>query len=266
MPQRYEGKYTDHISRNLVVAMENAGYTVEEFAAEAGVSDRTIRTHLKSSGSIKLSVLEKYAHILHIGVSDITSRDWLPRNNWTGIPPLDRVISAYIRSENEPKYREEASHYIAGDYLCISTHYRPDTYGTDSFPGGGNYTKVMSNPDLWGMDWKTEQRLNANSDAAYVINTSKILCMYMISKVGVTILREIHQMRRAVAGQAVPRYVSDEVGGIQENIISTMITLNFKHRISDSLADPTNKPFLIRRKGWHLISVTQRNVVKEQPR
>jgi transcriptional regulator with XRE-family HTH domain len=160
MPQRYEGKYTDHISRNLVVAMENAGYTVEEFAAEAGVSDRTIRTHLKSSGSIKVSVLEKYAHILHIGVSDITS---------------------------------------------------------------------------------------------------------VHSKFGVTILRDIHQMRKATAGKAVPRYVSDEDGGIQENIISTMITLVLTHPISDSLADPTNKPFLIKRKGWHLISVTQRNIVKEQP-
>ena len=248
MPQRYEGKYTDHISRNIVVAMENAGMTVEEFAEAAGVSDRTARTHCKSSGSIKMSLLERYAHVLHVGVTDLTSRTWLPRTNWTGIRQIDTVVSAHIRSEYDPKYLAEASQNIDPEYLCVSSHYAP---GTDQRWAS---VQISQNPDLYGMTWQTECELNAEHGLGHNIMTSTIVSMFMIGETSLTALRKVVQMQPKDKNKTpIPDYVGEQKD-VLEVTVTSMLTVQFRHAFSYSMQDEEKYPWLIYRKGWALIS------------
>ena len=248
MPQRYEGKYTDHISRNIVVAMENAGMSVEEFAEAAGVSDRTARTHCKSSGSIKMSLLERYAHVLHVGVTDLTSRVWIERTNWTGINRLDTVMSAHVRSEFDPKYLAEASRNIHPEYLCVSSHYTP---GNDQRWAS---VQISQNPDLYGLTWDTECELNAEQGLGHNIMTSTILAMFMVGDKSLTALRKVVQMQPKDKNKTpIPDYVGEQKD-VLEVTVTSMLTVEFRHSFSMSVMDEEKYPWLICRKGWSLIS------------
>jgi AcrR family transcriptional regulator len=248
MPQRYEGKYTDHVSRNIVVAMENAEMSVEEFAEAAGVSDRTARTHCKSSKSIKMSLLERYAHVLHVGVTDLTSRVWIERTNWTGIHRLDTVMSAHVRSEFDPKYLAEASRHIDPEYLCVSSHYAP---GTDQ---RWTSIQISQNPDLYGMTWQTECELNAEHALGHHIMTSTILSMFLIGDKSITALRKVVQMQPKDKNKApIPDYVGEQKD-VLEVTVTSMLTVQFRHSFSMSVMDEDAYPWLIYRKGWALIS------------
>tara|TARA_Y100001963_G_scaffold131378_1_gene188663 strand:- start:2134 stop:2931 length:798 start_codon:yes stop_codon:yes gene_type:complete len=248
MPQRYEGKYTDHISRNIVVAMENAGMSVEEFAEAAGVSDRTARTHCKSSGSIKMSLMERYAHVLHVGVTDLTSRVWVERTNWTGIQRLDTVVSAHVRSEFDPKYLVEATRHIDPEYLCVSAHYEP---GTDQRWAS---VKVSQNPDLYGMTWNTECELNAEHGLRHHIMTSTIVSMFLVGEKTITALRKVVQMEPKNRKKApITDYVGEQKD-VFEVTDTSMLTLQFRHPFSASMIDEEKYPWLIYRKGWAQIS------------
>lgn len=239
--QAMSEKYTDHISRNLTIALENRGLSIDELAREAKISHRTLRVHLKCSDSIKMSLMARYAHILRVGVTELTSRNWIERQNWTGVKSLDQVVSAYIRSENEPEYREEANRYIDDDYLSVSTHYEQN----DKIDKMNKikWIKLCSNPDLYGMDWETECRLNALSDdRGKSINTSKILCSYITTPRMVTLLREIYQTDNNAPSE----------DRVKERTITSLITLEFRHYFPESVEG--KQPWLIRRKGWHMVS------------
>ena len=262
----------DLVSQNLRSLCTDSTLTIPQIADLAGVSERTLRGHLQSSESIKLSTLSNYALVLDVGVEQLLTANADParRQYLIGHPPLDQIIRAIIQAENNEVAQAIASRYVDPNYICTSSRYNSDDncfpydpyveelelYTNWAWVGSGPPPRPQNNTgnvdihsiaQLWGITWDVECRLN--EDLSDDRNLIKIDRAIIVGAHQVLVVQDL--------AKTTTKYPKRGLVITTTRNAKSLIQLYFRHKIMDSIMDEDTYPWLLTRKHWERLEATE---------
>ena len=255
----------DLVSQNLRSLCTASTLTIPQIADLAGVSERTLRGHLQSSESVKISTLSNYALVLDVEVEQLLTANTDParRQYLIGHPPLDQIIRAIIQAENNEVAQSIAGRYVDPNYICTSSRYNSGfkhtfPYDPDGLRGGSNWAQREANPpslnvpphgmaQLWGITWDVECKLNED-----------LLDDRNLIKIDRAIIVGAHQVLVVQDGtKATTQYPKRGLVTTTTANTKTLIQLYFQNKITDSIVDEDTYPWALTRKHWERLEATE---------
>lgn len=255
----------DTVSANLRIAMANAEISIRDLAAYAGVHERTLKTHLENSETLKMKTIQRYAKVLGVSIGELCDEEPLrDRIHFTGSAPLDRILRWMINAETDESSRKAIGPYISPDYLCTSSMYAGHEVHSQQIA----MAFAEGYDSLMGYPWEVESQLQADQEAAGTRGvTQNVVMASIIAPDAVLVVRDNTVERHypgkseAFKGATQPR----EIGGpgskkaevkfeeVDTSYNRRAIILWFEHPIADSIADSDASPWVIVRKHWENI-------------
>ena len=247
---------TDPIARNLRSLCESSQLSIPQIASLAGVSERTLRTHLQSSDSAKVATLADYATVLDVAIDQLLIPASQParRQYLVGHPPLDRVVRSVIQAERNPTARTIANQYIHPSYICTTSRYSgnkkyhiPYYVDSENLPVHNNIARNTPTIGLlYGITWETECRMNY-----HLVEDNKIT----IDRALIVGNHQIMVIQDSV--ETATNYRSRILVETSKLNTKSIIQLYFKDNIRQSVEDEATYPWLVIRKHWERIELTQ---------